>query len=110
MDSITKAREGKITQDEFVKTNVAKAIGAVFLIIPGFFTDMLGIALQFGFLTMLVTKIFDFKKPEQTSQYTNNFEYHHTSFNNTTYTNERKGSNDEIIDVEIIDDSKSIKH
>jgi len=109
--SIQEAREGQITQEEFIKTNVAKAIGAVLLIVPGFFTDFIGIALQFGLFTMFITKIFKFKKPNATNQgYSNpsGFQYTHTSqtnFNNSNY----KGTKDEIIDVEIIDDSKSIK-
>jgi 2-isopropylmalate synthase/UPF0716 protein FxsA len=112
-DSINKARSGEITQEEFIKTNAAKAIGAILLIIPGFFTDFIGIALQFGLFTMVLTKIFKFKPPSECSfkqnTYQSNFEFHQnqTNQNNTTY---KKRSDDEIIDVEIIDDSKSIKH
>lgn len=108
MESINEARSGQITQEEFIKTNVAKAIGAVLLIVPGFFTDFIGIALQFGFFTMFITKIFKFKKSSsKNSHYSsaNSFHYSQTNFNNTNY----KGSKDEIIDVEVIDDSKSIK-
>ena len=104
-DNIQKARTGQITQEEFIKTNAAKAIGAVLLIIPGFFTDTIGIFLQFGLLTMLITKIFKFKIPNGTTYQSSKFTYEHTNFNNTNY----KGSKDEIIDVEIIDDSKSLK-
>jgi 2-isopropylmalate synthase/UPF0716 protein FxsA len=105
-ENINKARSGKITQEEFIKTNVGRAIGAVLLIIPGFFTDGLGVVLQFGFLTMFFSKIFKFKSPNKTSQSPNNFGYTQPNSNNTNY----KRGNDEIIDVEIIDDSKSIKH
>jgi len=110
-DSIQKARTGQITQDEFIKTNVAKALGAALLIVPGFLTDFIGIALQFGFLTLLLTKIFTFKKVNKNKDnFDQNFNYEHfekSSFNNTNY---KKRSDDEIIDVEIVDDSKSIKH
>lgn len=109
MASISKARTGQITQEEFIKTNVGKAMGAVFLIIPGFFTDILGILLQFSFLVVLLSKIFKFKTPIHKTSYTTNFEYDASSFtqtNNTTY----KGKKDEIIDVEIIDDNNSLKH
>ncbi len=116
MENIQKARTGQITQEEFIKTNVGHAIGALFLIIPGFFTDIIGILLQFGLLVSLFSKIFSFKTESKTShrtsQYSTNFEYTQTNFNNTNY----KGVNDDIIDVEImdedskaIDDSKSIK-
>ena len=105
-ENINKARNGQITQEEFIKTNVGRAIGAVLLIVPGFFTDILGLVLQFGFLTMLFSKIFKFKSPNKTSQYPNNFGYSQPNSNNTNY----KRGNDEIIDVEIIDDDKSIRH
>ena len=111
VESINEARSGQITQEEFIKTNVAKAIGAVLLIVPGFFTDFIGIALQFGFFTMFITKIFKFKRPNSTKQrYSNGNSFHYyensqTNFNNSNY----KGTKDEIIDVEIVDDSKSIK-
>lgn len=106
MENIQKARTGQITQEEFIQTNVGRAIGALLLIVPGFFTDMIGILLQFGLLVSLFSKIFTFKKPQQTSKNSGNFEYPHTNFNNTTY----KGKNDEIIDVEIIDDNSTLKH
>ena len=109
-DNIQKARTGQITQEEFIKTNAAKAIGAVLLIIPGFFTDILGLFLQFGLLTMLITKIFKFKTPNNGSFHSSNFTHEHTNFDRTNYKNTNyKGSKDDIIDVEIIDDSKSLK-
>jgi len=101
-DSIQKARSGQITQEEFVRTNASKAIGAFLLIVPGFFTDILGILLQFGILVSLFSKIFTFKKPSNNSKYTSNFEYRETRFNNTNY---KGNKNDEIIDVEILDDN-----
>ena len=106
MENIQKARTGQITQEEFIQTNVAKAIGALFLIVPGFFTDILGILLQFGLLVSIFSKIFTFKKPQNSTGYSNNFEYTQTNFNNTDY----KRRNDEIIDVEILDSDNSIKH
>ena len=93
MESIAQARSGQITQDEFIKTNVARAIGAVLLIVPGFFTDIVGVLLQFDFFILFFSKIFSFKKVDETKK---------------DYTN--KGVNDEIIDVEVIDDNSSIKY
>ena len=109
MENIQKARTGQITQEEFIKTNVSRAIGALLLIIPGFFTDAIGILLQLGLFVSLFSKIFSFKvdskNPNRTSQYSTNFEYKQTNFNNTNY----KGINDDIIDVEIVDkDSEAI--
>jgi len=107
--SISKARTGQITQEEFIKTNAGRAIGAVFLIIPGFFTDILGIMLQFSLLVVLFSKIFRFKAPTNATSYSTNFDYdsqNYTQTNNTNY----KGKKDEIIDVEIIDDNNTLKH
>ena len=99
METISQARSGQMTQQEFIRTNVSRAMGAVFLIIPGFFTDIIGILMLIGFLPFLVSKMFEFKTPNQTKT-------NQTNFNNTTY----KGvKNEEIIDVEIIDDSHTIK-
>jgi 2-isopropylmalate synthase/UPF0716 protein FxsA len=108
-ESISKARSGQITQEEFIKTNVGKAIGAIFLIVPGFFTDILGILMQLSFLVVLFSKVFKFKQPTNRTTYSPNFEYDARNFthtNNTSY----KGKKDEIIDVEVIDDNNSIKH
>lgn len=106
-ESVQKARSGQITQEEFVKTNVAKAIGAFLLILPGFFTDIIGILLQLGLFISLFSKIFAFKKPSSNnSTYsTNTFEY-----TQKNYKSNNKRKDDEIIDVEIIDSNNTIKH
>jgi len=106
-ENVQKARTGQITQEEFIKTNVAKAIGAFLLIIPGFFTDIIGILLQLGLFVSLFSKIFEFKKPNSSNNatYSTSFEYTQT---NNKQNNKRR--DDEIIDVEIIDDNNTIKH
>lgn len=106
LESISQVTKGEITHDEFIKTNVAKALGAALLIVPGFFTDILGVALQFGFLTILFAKIFHFKP--QNNSYENHNNFHFNQFNSQNFT--RRENNEDIIDVEIIDDNKSIKH
>ncbi len=106
MDSIMEARSGQITQDEFIKTNVAKAIGAALLIVPGFFTDILGVLLQFGMLSILFSRIFKFKKINGSINKEDSYTTFEYPQNNRSYSKEQ---NDEIIDVEIIDDNKSIK-
>jgi len=103
-ESIQKARSGQITQEEFIKTNVAKAIGAFLLILPGFFTDIIGILLQLGLFVTLFSKIFAFKKPSNNPTYSTTFEYTQTNSNK----NNKRGD-DEIIDVEIIDSNSAIK-
>ena len=99
LDKINDVKNGDLTQEEFIKGSIGAAIGAILLIVPGFFTDILGLLLQFSFFTVLLTKVFKFRKPKYTS-YTSQ----------STYTNKTKKGDDDVIDVEIIDNSKSIKH
>lgn len=108
-DSISRVRTGQLTQEEFIKENARKAIGAILLIVPGFFTDSIGMLLQFSLLVILFNKIFKFKTPINRKSYSTNFEYDVKSYTNTNNTNYKK-EKDEIIDVEIIDGSKFIKH
>ena len=103
-ENIEKIRSGKITQEEFIKTNASKSFGALLLIVPGFFTDIVGLLLQFGLFVSVVGKIFSVK-PTQT---TNNRE-HFTNQNTTNNTHYKKELHDEIIDVEIIDDNSTTK-
>jgi UPF0716 protein FxsA len=118
-ESINKARAGQITQEDFIKTNAGKALGAILLIMPGFFTDMMGAMMQFSFLVVLLSKVFKFKKPINKTTYSTNFSssdfgYDTRRFTNTNKRNTNNSSykrnTDEIIDVEVIDDSKSLKH
>jgi len=108
MEKINAVRSGDLTQDEFIKSSIGAAIGAMLLIVPGFFTDILGLLLQFSLFTVVFTKIFKFKKPKQT-KYSNSqqSEFRYTSYTHNTQT---KQGEDDVIDVEIIDDNKSIKH
>jgi len=84
MEYAIELAKGEITQEEFFALNLSKVIGAVLLIIPGFFSDIIGILLIFDIITKLVLKIFKFKKVD-------------------------KRREDEVIDVEIIDDSGYIR-
>ena len=84
MEYAIELAKGEITQEEFFALNLSKVIGAVLLIIPGFFSDIIGVLLIFDIITKLVLKLFKFKKID-------------------------KRSEDEIIDVEIIDDGNYIR-
>ncbi|MEA3228949.1 MAG: FxsA family protein [Campylobacterota bacterium] len=82
-----------IDLEQFQRLNLFTLFGAIFLIIPGFFTDFIGIMLQFSvFTTMLVSR-------------------YNVSSNscNSNYTNKQTKKDDDVIDVEIISDSPSIK-
>ncbi len=53
---------GEISVEEFESMNLYTLVGAILLIIPGFFTDILGILLQFGvFSKFIARKIFKLK-------------------------------------------------
>lgn len=74
----------EIDADEFIKSNIYSFLGAILLIVPGFFSDILGVLLQFSVVgTFFARKIFKIKPK-----------------NSKTYKGE---VNDEIIDVEVID-------
>ena len=113
-ENIVKVRSGQMTQEDFIKTNAGKAFGAILLIIPGFFTDTLGLMMQFPFLIVILSKVFKFQTPSNKNIYSNfnsvnsvNFEYEIKDSKNMNNKNYKKS--DEIIDVEIIEDNKSLK-
>lgn len=50
--------EGRLSPESFQNQNIAALIGAILLIIPGFFTDIVGILLQFGVFSSLLARRF----------------------------------------------------
>ena len=104
MEKINLVRNGELTQNEFVKSSIGAAIGAILLIVPGFFTDILGLLLQFSSFTIIFTKIFNLKN----QQSMDNSKHTQSNFRYTNQT--KKQGDDDVIDVEIIDDNKSIKY
>jgi 2-isopropylmalate synthase/UPF0716 protein FxsA len=106
LDSINQVRNGEMSQEEFVKGSIGKAIGAMLLIVPGFFTDIVGLLLQFSMFTIVFTKIFKFKTMPKAS---NNQTYSQQHYTYTNFNQTKKGD-DDVIDVEVIDDNKHIKH
>ena len=103
-ENIEKIRSGKITQEEFITTNASKSIGALLLIVPGFFTDIVGLLLQFGLFVALIGKIFSVKPTQRTHR-----SDHFTKSSNTNNTTYKRELHDEIIDVEIVDDNNTTK-
>jgi len=82
MGHISNVSRGKLSLEDFQSASTAYLLGATFLIIPGVFTDLLGVvALCYTLYLRFVAKI----TPEQ------------TKFNQT------KGD-DNVIDVEIVDE------
>ncbi len=47
---------GEITPESFQKQNLAALVGAILLIVPGFFTDILGLLLQFGIFSGFIAR------------------------------------------------------
>ncbi len=97
LQNITAVSYHAIDLREFQRLNLFTIIGAIFLIIPGFFTDIIGALMQFSvFTSMLVTKYNvnagNYEAPIQEENIQKNI---------------KKDS--DVIDVEIIDDSNSIK-
>ncbi len=71
-------QRGELSVEEFERMNLYTLVGAILLIVPGFFTDILGILLQFGVLSSFVAKkIFGLKN--------------------------KRTEDDDVIDVEIIE-------
>ncbi len=83
--SMTALMQGTITVDQFQKMNIMSLLGAILLIIPGFFSDIIGILLQFGFFgTFVAKKILHLKEKKRRKD---------------------EGDYDDAIDVEVIDDN-----
>ena len=82
-----------IDVEEFQRLNIFAVLGAVFLIIPGFLTDIIGILLQFSVVTKMLVNRFT-AKSDYTSGMSNNTRYTHTQIH--------EEKDDDVIDVEII--------
>jgi len=85
--SMTGLMSGDISVQDFQKMSLFTLVGAILLIIPGFFSDILGILLQFSFFGKLfASKILNLKNKK----------------------NIHREGKDDAIDVEVID-SNTIK-
>lgn len=89
IESMNALARKSISIQEFQKLNAFALLGAILLIVPGFFTDIVGIFLQFSFFaTLFARKVLHVKDIKEDTQ--------------STYI---RKFDDEIIDVEVIDDS-----
>ncbi len=84
-ESMTKVLKREITQEEFLSIGLFKFIGAILLIIPGIFSDILGILFLFEPFAKWIAK--KFLPGENIYTYTDNSD-----------------EDNEIIDVEIIEE------
>ncbi len=85
-ESMIKVLKREISEEEFISIGIFKFVGAVLLIIPGFFSDILGALFLFEPFARWIAR--KFLPKENIHIYTN-----HSHFND-----------DEIIDVEIIEE------
>jgi len=83
-----------IDLEQFQKLNLFTLIGAVFLIVPGFLTDILGVLLQFSVFTSMIVNRYNVKSGKCNSSLKEQ--------NNIT-------KDSDVIDVEIIERDSSIK-
>lgn len=84
----------KIDVNEFQRLNIFAVLGAVFLILPGFLTDIIGVLLQFSVITKMLVNRFTAKSTNQNS----------TRYTQTQIHEEK---DDDVIDVEIISSDSS---
>ncbi len=81
---------GEITPESFQKQNLAALLGAILLIVPGFFTDIVGLLLQFGIFSGFIARRL-FSKGRQAEK------------SGLQREDEFKEGECDVIDVEIID-------
>lgn len=82
-----------IDLEEFQRLNLFTLIGAILLIIPGFFTDIIGLLMQFSVFTSMIVNRYGVKSESCKTDHEKN--------------NTQKDS--DVIDVEIISEHTSIK-
>lgn len=91
MESMQAMQRKTISMQEFQKLNAFALLGALLLILPGFFSDIIGVFLQFTFFaTMFARKVLHVKDNIDIDDIQNI---------------DRRKDEDEIIDVEVIDDN-----
>ncbi len=93
VENLTAFSYHTIDLEQFEKLNLFTLFGAILLIIPGFFTDILGILMQFSVITSMFVNRYKVKS----GSYKQNFE------------NKQSQKDSNVIDVEIIGDKPAIK-
>ena len=69
MYNVSEIMKGNLSKEEFYKNNIAKLVGALLLIIPGFFTDILGILFFSGILNPIFMKVINNKFNKNNTNY-----------------------------------------
>ena len=97
VENLTAVSYSCIDLKQFQTLNLFTLLGAIFLIIPGFLTDILGILMQFSVFTTMLVNRYNVKSGNCKTDFSQNNTQNHT----------RKDS--DVIDVEIITEHTSIK-
>lgn len=99
-ESLVGVMQGSKDMKSLMRSNLLTLVGAILLIIPGFLSDMIGLAMQLGFVTTFLTNRFG-GTPSNPNAY-----YDMPNKNENSHT-QNKG-NEDVIDVEIIEPSGRI--
>jgi 2-isopropylmalate synthase/UPF0716 protein FxsA len=91
MENFSAVSHGTIGLEEFQKLNLFTLLGAILLIVPGFFTDIVGLLLQFSALTTMIVNRYNVKSK--------------TTFQEQT----QQTKDSDVIDVEIISNNSTLK-
>jgi UPF0716 family protein affecting phage T7 exclusion len=83
----------EIDYGQFISMGLFTLLGSILLIIPGIFTDVIGILLQIEIVGSTITKQYEKKHGPIKGQ--------------TNYQTKSEGNSNEIIDVEVIEDDQS---
>ena len=95
MENMTAVSYNCIDLEQFQRLNLFTLFGAILLIVPGFLTDILGVLMQFSVFTSMLVNRYHVKSGNCK-----------TSFDEHNHINKKDS---DVIDVEIIDDTTSIK-
>jgi len=90
MESFKAMSNNCINMQQFQELNIFALLGAIFLILPGIFSDILGVLMQFSVFTSLL--ISRYNKSQNSCDY-----------------NKQKQGDDNVIDVEIINNDTRLK-
>jgi len=101
MEAMQSIKDNGLANDHLRLLPIMSVAGGLLLIIPGFFSDILGLLLQFSFSASLLLKI---TKNKQHTRYNNHYE---TKFEIKTKPKGTNKGDDDVIDVEIIERDSS---
>ena len=97
VENLTAVSYNCIDLEQFQKLNLFTLIGAIFLIVPGFMTDILGVLMQFSVITSMFVNRYNVKSGNCKIKTEEKFKQNNTQ------------KDSDVIDVEIINNNNSLK-